>query len=124
VILMGTMREIHPDNIHAGLDHVIQHMLLIRGRAKCCDDLGTSWHLQSAGIVLVLWRSRCRMPGLFRPFFQHRDCRQGLAFKILQEGTARRGNIGHLVVNIVFLDCGNRVAAARQAEALGIGNRH
>jgi hypothetical protein len=53
MIFMCAVREIHPDNIHACLDHVIQHMLLIRGRAKRCNDLGTSWHLRSAGVVLL-----------------------------------------------------------------------
>ena len=55
---------------------------------------------------------RQSMPSLFKYF----DGRKLLAFKKFQKCTARGGDIRYFVINIVFLNRGDRVAATRQGK--------
>ena len=49
--------------------------------------------------------------------------REFFAFEEFQKGAARSGNIRHFVVDAVFLNRGNGVAAACQSEGAGFGDR-
>ncbi len=127
------MREIHAHNIHASLDHVIQNFGVVSRRTKGRDYLGSSLHIQLRLCAKknrvgedrthhVGFRSGINyLPGAF---FQYRYGRQCLAFQVFQEGATGCGYVRHLVVNIILLDGRNGVATTRQAETLGIGNRH
>ena len=44
VILVIAVGKIDPDDIHAGLDHVIEDLRLVRGRAERGNDFRASWH--------------------------------------------------------------------------------
>src|SRR6185437_1035516 len=59
-----------------------------------------------------------------RALFKYLHGRQFFAFEKLQERAASSRNVGYPVINAIFLDCSDGVAATRQSEGLGIGNGH
>jgi hypothetical protein len=52
MVIVYTVREINPDDIHTSLNHVIKDILAIRCRTKSCNNFGASGHYQG-------------LPGLF-----------------------------------------------------------
>src|SRR3546814_1943201 len=65
-----------------------------------------------------------RLTGLvLRALLKYFDCRQGLAFKKLQEGAAAGRDIAHLVFDAVFGNGGQCIAPTCDRKTVGIGNR-
>ena len=99
------VREIQAHHVDAGAHHVGQHRRIVRGGTQGRDDLGAAQHGASCGALL-----------------ENFDRGKFLAFDEFEECAAAGRYVGNAVLDAVFLDGGERIAAAGQRKGLAARN--